>query len=519
MTNWLKNTSTNFKVALAPIISIIFLVFIGAAGMWANSKLTASVHSINAERIPVIKKVSELRLELETLDKSINQSFAWEGAGFKADKITELDKKISVALKEYEEKIKLFKDNGSLSAAEAEQVLKIEQTYARYHKLALDALDIKSGMISNAVSFMGTLSDEYAALDNSFGALIVFEQRLGDQVASDSEQLAQKNDIFLISCTIAAVIIAGGVTVLGIYYIVSPLRAASALAATMARGDFTERAVDPSTDATGQVLTAMSEIADQLSEIVGNIQISADTVGNASNEIADGNHELSSRTQNTALLLENANQSLDELAQGLARSTQSASAASQQAAAAAQVAVNGGEAVQDVVRTMNLISEQAKKISEIISVIDSIAFQTNILALNAAVEAARAGDQGRGFAVVASEVRILAKRSAEAAKEIRTLISNTVERVESGSVRAAVAGQTMGQVVGSIQAVNTTVQDIYTSITAQSSKIRTVHSTISQVDADTQQNTAMVEEAAASAESLRHQAVNLAAAISKFKVL
>ncbi|WP_024712629.1 methyl-accepting chemotaxis protein, partial [Xanthomonas oryzae] len=258
--------------------------------------------------------------------------------------------------------------------------------------------------------------------------------------------------------------------------------------------------------------------AEQLASIVGRIQIAADAIGLASGEIASGNQDLSQRTEQQAANLEETAASMEELTSTVKQNAEHASQANQLAIGAAAVASQGGDVVAKVVTTMSDIQGSSKKIAEIISVIDGIAFQTNILALNAAVEAARAGEQGRGFAVVASEVRTLAQRSAGAAKEIKHLIDDSVEKVTHGATLVDQAGTTMAEIVASVQRVTNIMGEIFSASQEQYAGIEQVNQTVTQMDETTQQNAALVEEATAAARAMEEQAQQLTEAVAVFKV-
>ena len=263
---------------------------------------------------------------------------------------------------------------------------------------------------------------------------------------------------------------------------------------------------------------ALAEMTAGLRDMVSQIRITSDSIATASNEIATGNLDLSQRTERTASNLQQTASSMEQLTGSVRHTAESAHGANQLASSASGVAAKGGTVVGEVVNVMEQISASSKKISDIISVIDGISFQTNILALNAAVEAARAGEQGRGFAVVAAEVRNLAQRSAQAAKEIKGLIGESVDRVESGSRLVQDAGATMGQIVDSVKRVTDIIGEITTASNAQSNDIGQVNSTVTQLDQMTQQNAALVEQSSAAAESLREQAGRLAQAVARFRV-
>ena len=264
------------------------------------------------------------------------------------------------------------------------------------------------------------------------------------------------------------------------------------------------------------LMAALRQMQQSLREVVGEIRSSVDSVSTAASEIAAGNHDLANRTEQTASSLQETASAVTALMNTVIHSSDAAHQAKQLASSAAAVAMRGGAVVSQVVTTMEGINASSKKIADIIGVIDGIAFQTNILALNAAVEAARAGEQGRGFAVVASEVRSLAGRSAEAAKEIRSLIADSVGKVEAGSKLVDDAGHTMTELVSSVQKVSDIVSEISTATSDESGGIARINSTISNLDQMTQQNSALVEESAAAAESLRDQASRLAQVCSRF---
>ena len=292
---------------------------------------------------------------------------------------------------------------------------------------------------------------------------------------------------------------------------------AANVASQIAAGDLTVD-IDTRADDKSSMLFAMKAMRDDLVKIVAEVRTGTDAIATSSAEIAAGNQDLSSRTEEQASSLEETASSMEELASTVRQNADNAKEADHLAARASDVAVKGGEVVSQVVFTMEAINESARKIVDIISVIDGISFQTNILALNAAVEAARAGEQGRGFAVVASEVRNLAQRSASAAKEIKQLIGNSVEKVEDGSRLVAQAGQTMDEVVESVRRVTGIVAGIAEASMEQSAGIEQVNQAIGQMDAVTQQNAALVEEAAAASEAMQEQAARLAQAVSVFKL-
>jgi len=300
--------------------------------------------------------------------------------------------------------------------------------------------------------------------------------------------------------------------------VVGPLAVARDHALRIAKGDLHDDITVEGRDEAAQLLKAISEMQASLKAIVREVHSSAEMVTTASTQIASGNADLSARTEEQASSIEETAASIEELTSTVGQNADNAREADQLASGASRIANRGGEVVNEVVRKMEEIQASSKKISEIIGVIDGIAFQTNILALNAAVEAARAGEQGRGFAVVASEVRNLAQRSASAAKEIKGLITDSVGTVDAGSKLVDEAGKTMEEVVNSVQRVSEIIGQIASATHEQSSGIGQVNTAVTELDRVTQQNAALVEESAAASESLNSQALRLAQSVAVFKV-
>lgn len=297
-----------------------------------------------------------------------------------------------------------------------------------------------------------------------------------------------------------------------------PLQNAVGLAQSIAAGDLTNKIEAESTCETGQLIRALADMNASLLNVVTEVRAGTEQINHAATEIASGNLDLSSRTEEQASSLEETASSMEEITATVKHNSENAKQANVLSQTATSIAEKGGSVVSEVVSTMTSINESSKKIVDIISVIDGIAFQTNILALNAAVEAARAGEQGRGFAVVASEVRSLAQRSASAAKEIKELINDSVEKVSQGTRLVDTAGSTMQEVVESVKRVSDIISEITAAGQEQTSGIEQVNQAIIQMDGVTQQNSALVEEAAAAAATLQEQSANLVQVVSVFKL-
>jgi methyl-accepting chemotaxis protein len=324
--------------------------------------------------------------------------------------------------------------------------------------------------------------------------------------------------ILTLSLSIAATLIAIALAILINRSISRPIGEAVKVAQRVASGDLSGSIDARGTDETGLLLRALKEMNDNLQGIVARVRHGTDAIAHGSREIASGNMDLSSRTEQQASSLEETASSMEELTSTVKQNGENARQANQMAQSASSVASKGGQVVAKVITTMESINASSKKIVDIIGVIDSIAFQTNILALNAAVEAARAGEQGRGFAVVATEVRNLAHRSASAAKEIKILIDDSVHQVNLGSTLVNQAGSTMEEIVSSVRRVTDIMAEITSASNEQEAGIEQINQAITEMDAVTQQNAALVEEAAAASEALQEQAGILAEAVSVFKL-
>jgi methyl-accepting chemotaxis protein len=344
------------------------------------------------------------------------------------------------------------------------------------------------------------------------------QNALMEAAGARSVETARNTTVFIVGLAGAIVAVSLAVAFFATRSITRPLTRAVKLAKQVAAGDLSASIQSESQDETGELMRALEEMNHSLQRIVGDVRQGTVAIASASSEIASGNSDLSVRTEEQASSLAQTSSAMSELTRIVRQNADNANQANQLASAASNIASEGGQVVAQVVDTMGAIDASSRKIVDIISVIDGIAFQTNILALNAAVEAARAGEQGRGFAVVAGEVRTLAQRSASAAKEIKTLINESVEKVEQGSKLVSHAGSTMDNVVASVRRVSDIIGEITAASQSQSHGIENVTRSIQKMDGVTQQNAALVEQAAAAAESMQHQAQNLAAVVSVFKL-
>jgi methyl-accepting chemotaxis protein len=407
-----------------------------------------------------------------------------------------------------------------LRQVDKDQLAKIADSRKGMIDLRGAAVKLKAaGQAEEAATLVSTRYN--AAVKKYLGDLADFV-KLQEEASAAAQDEAKAARTVTMQLTFVALLVIVVALLAGAYWLIrsiqQPLVQANDLAARIAEGDLTTRLESSRKDEFGELLRSLMTMNNSLSEMVSQVRRSTDSIAIASAEIATGNNDLSTRTEQTASDLQQTAASMEELTGTVSQSADSARAASTLAATASSVAEKGGAVVKDVVATMEDINHSSKKIADIISVIDGIAFQTNILALNAAVEAARAGEQGRGFAVVASEVRSLAQRSAEAAKEIKGLINTSVEKVESGARLVDQAGATMGDIVQSVKRVTDIIGDISAAANEQSAGIGGINQSVGNLDQMTQQNSALVEESAAAAQSLREQAEQLTRTVAFFRL-
>jgi len=378
---------------------------------------------------------------------------------------------------------------------------------------------LRAGDVARATTLVhGAMIELFAPVRAEINALIQMQLDEAAKANDKSRSTYEMVRLVCLSGMALGLVLAGIVGAVLVKGIVRPLDEAVRIAGAVAAGDLTQDIRVRANDETGHLMRALNDMNAGLARLVGRVRAGTDTIASASGEIASGNLDLSTRTEQQAASLERTAASMEELTSTVRQNADNARQANVLAQSASAVAAKGGTVVTQVVSTMGAINTSAARIADIIGVIDGIAFQTNILALNAAVEAARAGEQGRGFAVVASEVRNLAQRSAAAAKEIKELIADSVEKVNHGSALVDQAGATMGEIVGSINRVTDIMAEIMAASQEQSAGIEEVNRAIVQMDQTTQQNASLVEEATAAAQALREEAESLALAVGAFRL-
>ena len=378
---------------------------------------------------------------------------------------------------------------------------------------------VRSGDFAQAkAELMGPMQKAQVAYFSPLDDLMGVGKAVSAKEAADANAAYISARLWLMLTLLASVVLSVIAGLAIVRSVTRPVKAAAEGATALARGDLTYRVRVDSTDEIGRMATSLDTAIDQLSRLVRNIQSASGAIDNAAREIAQGNTDLSQRTEEQAASLEQTAASMEELTSTVRQNVEHALQARRLSQEASGVADAGAQSVRAVIETMQAMASASARMSDMISAIEGIAFQTNILALNAAVEAARAGEQGRGFAVVAGEVRTLAQRSAGTAKDIRELIAASIQQVQDGTSRVEVAGQTMDRIVVSVRRVNELIAEIAAASDEQARGIEQVNQAVTQMDQVTQQNAALVEEAAAAAEHMRQQAADLVSETSKFRV-
>ena len=504
------------KLLLAPLLTAVVVLGVGEINNTLMRRAAASSQADALQQLAQFKTLAGTQTQLGLVNASVYRTVALM-ASLDEPKIKSLRAELAQQLGGVQRTLgaALGDDaDAQLHSALAEA----QRQVGNYQKAADAAIDLASVDPNTGIAAMQQADAAFSALIKTVGGMVARIDALSAEATGAAQASALRSRLLL---TLLGLLTAGAAVAVAWRTqrkMVADLARASAMANAVAAGDLSVQAHSEATDEVGDLLRALDRMASQLNDTMRTVLESSQSIQTASTEIASGNLDLSQRTELTASNLQTTASSMTQLTGTVRQSADSAATANQLAGSAAQVAQRGGAVVSQVVSTMDEINTSSKKISDIIGVIDSIAFQTNILALNAAVEAARAGEQGRGFAVVASEVRSLAQRSAAAAKEIKGLIGASVERVEAGSRLVQNAGTTMTEIVASVGRVTDIIGEIRASTVEQSEGIGSVNAAVGQLDQMTQQNAALVEQSAAAAESLRDQASKLAGLVSGFKL-
>lgn len=494
---------------------LLLTCFLGLFSTYQLAQVNASAVNLGTNWMPSVKAILSMKERLSRIRSQEAQMVFAENP----EEIEKYHKRTQEAI------------DGLLQAEQEYQALISEpaekKLYAEFAEQRQAYLQItekmtaacRSGNCPEAVTLLrGPSSSTNNKLRTLVDQLVDVNVKGGNQAYQDAISIYHSARLWIL-IVLAASVVLGMVLAFWIARIVArPLGYAVKVAQTVAAGDLTSHIEVRSKDETGMLMEALQHMNNSLVKVVSEVRHGTTEIRHAATEIAEGNLDLSNRTENQASSLEETASSMEEITSTVQHNADNARQAKQLSHTASEIAQRGGQVVSQVVETMGSINESSKKIVDIIAVIDGIAFQTNILALNAAVEAARAGEQGRGFAVVASEVRNLAQRSAQAAKEIKTLINDSVDKVGQGSELVDQAGVTMSEVVDSVRRVSDIISEITAAGMEQSTGISQINDAVTEMDTLTQQNAALVEEAAAAAASLQKQAEHLSDVVGVFKL-
>ncbi|MFJ2992875.1 methyl-accepting chemotaxis protein [Pandoraea sp. NPDC087047] len=513
----LSNLKVGSRLGGGIAVILVIMALMTGVSLWSLEKNSDATNELKSR----LDRAALIQEWAATVDANAEISSAYMLTSDKGEQ-----QRIEAKSSEQTKRDKDIHDQLSATASDTGKRLltEIEGAAASYRDARLEAMQLKSQNSDDLATRLDEVvrtkllpsAKAYSDAILKYRARIEVQAREAREQAQETLELARW---ILVACAVGALVLGALIGLTITRSIVTPVRSMVAIARQLAAGDLSGKAVSGiGRDELGDLTRELLAMKESWEKIVLSIRCGADTISTASAQIAAGNTDLSARTEEQAASLEETAASTEQLASTVKQNADNARQANQLAVGASEVARRGGEAVADVVNTMNEISESANQISEIVSVIDGIAFQTNILALNAAVEAARAGEQGKGFAVVAGEVRALAQRSATAAREIKVLIEASVAKVGAGAGQVSRAGVTMQEIVGSVKRVTDIIAEISAASTEQSNGIDQISHAVSQMDEVTQQNAALVEEAAAAANSLQDQARELVQAVSVFKV-
>ncbi|MDI9245624.1 methyl-accepting chemotaxis protein [Marinobacter sp. CHS3-4] len=512
----MKNLNIGTKLGLGYAIVLALLIAVGVVGLIELKQVNANLHKIVDQESRAIQLVNDLALNAEQKSRLVRsyivrfgdqeQSRVVRNIESETDSMINRLESLEMVLERLDEREAIDGVSSAVNAFNRGVAAFIENGESGWTSSRLaSALDTDVDPLGDE------LRRELESARSDIEALVREATEEADAIYDFSQTLITSLMVIAVISGIAiAFIIGRGISV--------PMSEAVEAARAVARGELDGQLRSDRKDEVGRLINALADMRESLKQIVGSIREGVDTINTASSEIAVGNTDLSQRTEEQASSLEETAASMEELTTTVKQNADNARQANSLSKAASENADKGGDVVESVVKRMAEIREGSNKMSEIISVIDGIAFQTNILALNAAVEAARAGEQGRGFAVVATEVRSLAQRSASAAKDIKSLIESSVENISTGSELADKAGTAMDEIVVSIKKVTDIIGEITAASDEQSAGIEQINQAVSEMDQVTQQNAALVEESAAAAESLQSQAEELESSVSKFRL-
>jgi methyl-accepting chemotaxis protein len=512
----LKKLRIGPKLLLAPGLVLVLLLLLSGAAYYGMVRQNASLENMVQVRAARLQSVADVAGDAKYAHANVYQLLAWINGSFAKNRLDALT--TDIERRHAELKKRLGELDAVADGAEKKPIEASLAALAAYRKAVKDTIEMAQVDQSIATNSMQKAEKDFGVLNQHLASLAALEKTLSEQAYG-----AAKNEFHSLVTSMAALVVLSiglslAVTMLVRRAMLRDIDAISTVVRELAEGRLTGSAGNDGRDEIADTSRALDQTIANLNTTLRSVLDSVRSIDTASKEIASGNLDLSTRTEMQAGSLQQTASAMETLTHAVKDNASNARLATELAAEATRLASSGGQAVDRAVTTMESIRASSRKIVEIIGVIDGISFQTNILALNAAVEAARAGEQGRGFAVVASEVRTLAQRSASAAKEIKTLIADSVAIIDNGNASVNEAGMSMGSVVASVQQVNDIIGRIAVASNEQADGITEVNRAVGQMDDMTQQNAALVEQAAAAAASLHEQTVNLARAVSVFQI-
>ena len=502
------------KLLLAPALVLLLLILSSSGAWYGMVRQNASLENMVRVRIAHLKAAADVLGEARHVHGNMYQLLSWTNGSFAKARIDALEQQIKARHAAIGTQLAALR--GTATGAERSLLDAAIKALAGYRKAVLETMEMAQMDQSIATNSMLKAETQFIQFNTQLAQLSALETTLSSQAHATASAEFRSLGWSLLLTVLLSILVSIVVTMLVRRAMLAEIRGIGDAVQDLAAGKLMAGAPRQGNDEIADTSRVLDQAIAQLNRTLRTIMDAVQSIDTASREIATGNLDLSARTEMQASSLEETSSAMETLTEAVNDNADNAQLACDLAAQASALAVQGGTAMQQAVTTMATIRANSRQIVDIIGVIDGISFQTNILALNAAVEAARAGEQGRGFAVVASEVRTLAQRSAQAAREIKTLIATSVSTIDGGSVAVQQAGERMGAIVASVQQVNDIIQRVKQASAEQASGITEVNQAVSQMDDVTQQNAALVEQAAAAAASLQDQAVKLSAAVGVF---
>jgi methyl-accepting chemotaxis protein len=514
---WFNNLKVGRKVLLSCVVFIIMIIVIAGQGIIGSTDSSKGFHKFYEAEFTPIRELNRIMRNLLQIRINMLQQFIAVQNNNTAEIVNrrkQSEELRTAYLKDWTSyKSTLFSEEGKKLAAEWDDLAKAPYELRMKFDEAIDKKDI-----AVATDYLSKWADSFRLLRDKTDEMIIMKNKFAQESLEHQDAETRMTIIIDVIVLLVAVVVGFIITIILSGAVSKPVAKGLAFAQLIAKGDFTERIDLDQEDELGQLGKALNVSADNLEELISNIIVATQNLAQAVEQIASGNQNLSQRTSEQASSLEEIASTIEETTATINQNADNATDANKQADKSSVMAQEGGKLVSDAVVSINEINQVSKKIGEIISVINEIAFQTNLLALNAAVEAARAGEQGRGFAVVAGEVRNLAQRSGNAAKEIGDLIKNSIEKIEVGTDKANKSGEALNEIIASVKNVGNVISEIAAASVEQKQGINQINIAVTEMDTMTQQNAALVEETASASEEMANQAQELLVMMERFKI-